>query len=136
MSSRGDGMGVRLRVTLVVVGVCVLAAGALAPTHAQSGKAVTKSGRTDQENRGEAIFVQRCSVCHLPKLEDAQGRPAVRPFKSFGPDLKGLLTKDVDTDQVTAVRQFILNGTDRMPGFQYSLKPNEIDDIVAFLKTF
>ena len=34
-----------------------------------------------------------------------------------------------------AMRQFISNGSPRMPGFKYSLKPAEIDAIVAYIKT-
>jgi mono/diheme cytochrome c family protein len=34
-----------------------------------------------------------------------------------------------------AMRQFISNGTPRMPGFKYTFKPAEIDAIVAYIKT-
>jgi len=34
-----------------------------------------------------------------------------------------------------AVREIILKGGPRMPGFQYGLTPNEVDDLVAYLKT-
>jgi hypothetical protein len=33
------------------------------------------------------------------------------------------------------VREFIRRGTPRMPGFQYGLTPEEIDSIIAYLKT-
>jgi mono/diheme cytochrome c family protein len=34
-----------------------------------------------------------------------------------------------------ALRQFISNGTPRMPGFKYTFKSAEIDAIVAYIKT-
>jgi mono/diheme cytochrome c family protein len=136
MSERVYKLGVGVKTALMLVAFYFGVASAFVTVQAQSGNTARKSARTDQEKRGQAIFVQRCSICHLSKLEDAQGRPGVRPFKSFGPSLNGVLPKDADLDQVTAVRQFILHGTDRMPGFQYALQPNEIDNIVAFLKIF
>jgi mono/diheme cytochrome c family protein len=98
---------------------------------AQSGKKAATPQLSDQEKRGQGIFFQRCSLCHLTKIET----PAPQPFKSFGPSLKGMVPKDADADQISFIRQFIMTGTDRMPGFQYGLKPNEIDDVIAFLKT-
>ncbi len=41
-----------------------------------------------------------------------------------------------DTATETRVREIIRNGTPRMPGFQYGLRPEEIEDIIAFLKVF
>jgi mono/diheme cytochrome c family protein len=39
------------------------------------------------------------------------------------------------TSDEAAVRQKIVVGSSRMPGFQYALQPAQIDQIVAFLKT-
>jgi hypothetical protein len=47
--------------------------------------------------------------------------------------LSGVL-KDASPDQEKAIRQFILTGTENMPGFRYGLKPSELDDIIAYLK--
>ena len=33
------------------------------------------------------------------------------------------------------MREFIINGTPRMPGFKYHFKPEQIDAIVAYLQT-
>ncbi len=33
------------------------------------------------------------------------------------------------------IRETIANGTPRMPGFKYDLKPAEIDAVVAYIKT-
>jgi mono/diheme cytochrome c family protein len=33
------------------------------------------------------------------------------------------------------MREFIQTGTDRMPGFRYSLQPKQIDAVIQYLKT-
>lgn len=72
---------------------------------------------------GKILFVQRCSVCHLPGL-------AI--FDTYGP----LLDSRLVTSQVEATaREIIMKGSRRMPGFQYALEPKEIDNILAYLKT-
>jgi mono/diheme cytochrome c family protein len=82
-----------------------------------------------QQKRGEYLFLQRCSLCHVMKYGRAGARlPAVWM------NLAGLF-KDAPPDQENTVRQFILKGTPRMPGWQYTLQANQIDDLIAFLKT-
>ena len=93
-------------------------------------KAATPPGQrstlNEQQKRGEGLFLQRCSVCHVAKV-------LKKTHPSFGPSLSGLLKND--TSKETAVRQIILNGGLNMPGFQYGLEPKEIDDVIAYLKT-
>jgi mono/diheme cytochrome c family protein len=81
-----------------------------------------------QETRGENLFRQRCSLCHLPRKLKF-GSPAV-----VGPDLTGLF-KEAGPDKMKLLRGTILKGGPDMPGFQYGLEPKEIDDLIAFLKT-
>lgn len=83
---------------------------------------------TEQESRGEGLFLQRCSLCHLPRKLKF-GSPAV-----VGPNLSGLF-KEADADQQKFLRGFILKGDPKMPGFQYGLEANEVDDLIAYLKT-
>jgi mono/diheme cytochrome c family protein len=81
-----------------------------------------------QEMRGEGLFLQRCSLCHLPRKLKFGSPPVV------GPSLTGLF-KDPSVDQQKILRGFILKGGPDMPGFQYGLEPKEVDDLIAFLKT-
>lgn len=75
---------------------------------------------------GKKWFVQRCSVCHLPPLGPGEPRPYAR-------SLTGVV-KSPETE--AAARLVIQRGVpSRMPGFQYGLQPNEIDSIVAYLRT-
>ena len=76
------------------------------------------------ELTGRRLFVQRCYLCH-----DPVGQPRGR---APGPWL--------DHARVTArgdsgMRDYILQGSDRMPGFQYQLEGAQVDQIIAFLKT-
>ena len=82
----------------------------------------------EQQKRGEWVFFQRCSVCHLPKMRK-------KPLPTFGPSLSGLLKNDKSPNKEKVVRLIILNGGPKMPGFQYGLEPKEIDDLIAYLKT-
>jgi mono/diheme cytochrome c family protein len=83
---------------------------------------------TEQETRGENLFRQRCSLCHLPRKLKF-GSPAV-----IGPDLAGLF-KEAGPDKMKLLKGSILKGSPNMPGFQYGLEPKEVDDLIAYLKT-
>ena len=102
----------------------MLFVGVLLPASSQaqdSGSAAAQAGKK--------VFYQRCSVCHLPPL---RGRTA--GVKAYAPSLKGVVS-DAETEQ--HARDIIRKGSGEiMPGFQYGLQPEQIDDIVAFLKTY
>jgi mono/diheme cytochrome c family protein len=86
---------------------------------------------TDQQKRGEFLFLQRCQICHLAKYRksiEASERPAVYR------NLEGVL-KDGGASRETMVREQIRRGSLNMPGFQYGLEAREIEDIIAYLKT-
>ena len=75
---------------------------------------------------GKKLFVQRCSVCHLPPLGPSEPR-------SYAKSLAGLV-RSKETE--AAARDIIQKGVPtRMPGFQYGLTSTEIDHIVAYLST-
>jgi mono/diheme cytochrome c family protein len=78
---------------------------------------------TSAQAAGKKLFVQRCSVCHLPALPS---------YTAFGPLLDGNL---VESRGDQAEREQIMRGSARMPGFQYTLSAAEIDRIIGYLKT-
>ena len=103
----------------VVAGV--LLAGVLAlPLGAQ--ESASRPTLSETEQAGERLFLQRCSVCHLPS-------PA---GQTYGPPLSKQLILDQGDEPV---RLYILEGSELMPGFQYTLKPAQVDAIIAYLKT-
>jgi mono/diheme cytochrome c family protein len=83
---------------------------------------------TEQETRGENLFRQRCSLCHLPRKLKFGSPPVI------GPDLTGVF-KEAGPDKLKLLTGSILKGGPDMPGFQYGLEPKEIDDLIAYLKT-
>ena len=98
---------------------------------AQNKAAATPSNvekLSDEARRGEGLFLQRCSLCHLPRKLKFGSPPVI------GPSLSGQF-KDAGPDQTKILRGFILKGGPDMPGFQYGLDPKEVDDLIAYLKT-
>src|SRR6266849_1577953 len=97
-------------------GLFVLAVSVQGATAQQAGNL------TAQQTMGRQVFAQSCGVCHLPPALGA---------KTYGP----ALNKDAGGGDPDVVREFIENGTPRMPSWKYYLKPAQIDAIISYLKT-
>ena len=78
---------------------------------------------SDKELLGRNLFAQSCIVCHIKTQVTTGGH--------YGPDL----SKASLGGQVDVMRELISNGTPNMPGFKYHFTPDQIDAIVAYLKT-
>jgi mono/diheme cytochrome c family protein len=77
---------------------------------------------TDTQREGLRLFSQSCGVCHtLVQQRSRQYAPALSR-ETLGGD-EGLM------------REYISNGTPRMPGFRYSFEPAQIGAIVQYIKT-
>jgi mono/diheme cytochrome c family protein len=75
--------------------------------------------------RGRGLWVQRCAYCH-----DGVGTPT---YRTLGPWLDA---ETVGTAEGEAfVRKQIASGSARMPGFRYTLQPEQVDQIIALLKS-
>lgn len=92
-------------------------------------QAVTAQDLSNSQFTGKKLFLQRCSMCHMP-APSQQLDPAL---PTYGPKLEGFIQ---DTATENRARSAIVDGTQRMPGFKYGLTENEIDQIVAYLKIF
>ena len=77
---------------------------------------------TDQQKLGRQVFAQSCGVCHLPPSLGA---------KTYGP----ALNKEAAGGDNDVMREFVENGTPRMPAFKFYLKPQEIDAIISYVRT-
>jgi mono/diheme cytochrome c family protein len=118
-------------IIVTIFGLAVLYSGGTAYSQAQSKPAATLPGAeklNEQETRGEGLFLQRCSLCHLPRKLKFGSPPVI------GPSLSGQF-KDATPDQMKILRGFILKGGPNMPGFQYGLESKEVDDLIVYLKT-
>jgi mono/diheme cytochrome c family protein len=116
---------------MAVLGLAALCSGGTGDLPAQSKPAATLPGTeklSEQAKRGEGLFLQRCSLCHLPRKLKFGSPPVI------GPSLSGQF-QDAAPDQLKILRGFILKGGPDMPGFQYGLEPKEVDDLIEYLKT-
>jgi len=77
---------------------------------------------------GKKLFVQRCSVCHLPPL-------GVRTDPPYARKLAGYMKGPESEARARDVIRKGTSGTPGRPGFQYTLEPEQIDDIIAYLNT-
>ena len=75
----------------------------------------------ENEMIGRFRFRQRCAICHGAQ---ADGAPTLGP----------ILTQVNVVGLEDEVRQKIKEGSVRMPGFRYTIEPETIDVIIAYLK--
>jgi mono/diheme cytochrome c family protein len=94
----------------------VLAAG---PQYASAQQAASLN---DTQRHGQQLLAQSCGICHLPPERGA---------KTFGPPLNKLAGGGDDD----IMREYIMNGTPRMPSFKSYLKSTDIDAIIAYVRT-
>ena len=77
---------------------------------------------TDKQMHGRRIITQNCNICHLPQNP---GSP------TYGPRL----SKSSANGDDNLMREVILKGLVKMPGWQYALSSSDIDDIIAYVRT-
>lgn len=77
---------------------------------------------SDQQKMGRLVFAQSCGVCHLPPSLGA---------KTYGPQLN----KEAGGGDDEVMREFITNGTPRMPAFKHYLKAEQIEAIISYMRT-
>src|ERR1700722_17896124 len=102
---------------IALFGLVVLALSSQGATAQQAG-----DNLTDQQKSGRQVFAQSCGVCHLPPSLGA---------KTYGPPLN----KDAGGGDDDVMREFITNGTPRMPAFKFYLKPDQIESIISYVRT-
>jgi len=78
---------------------------------------------TAQQQHGRQILTQNCNVCHLPQESGS--------IKTYGPRLDKSATNGDDN----LMREVITNGLVRMPAWKYTLKPQDVNDIIAYVRT-
>jgi mono/diheme cytochrome c family protein len=95
----------------------LLAAGGGTALAQQSGGALT-----DMQRHGQQLFAQSCGICHLPPEMGA---------RTYGPPLN----KTAGGGDDDIMREYITNGTPRMPSFKAYLKSADIDAIISYVRT-
>ena len=77
---------------------------------------------TDAQREGLRLFSQSCGVCHTLIQQRT---------KQYGP----VLSRETLGGDEEAMRDFIGQGTPRMPGFRFNFEPAQISAIVQYIKT-
>lgn len=91
----------------------------------------TSSSKGGSATKGKDVFAEKCTMCHNADSDE----------KKIGPGLKGLSkrgTFSVKPDvKVTDdnLKNWIENGDSLMPGFKEALDPQQIKDVIAYVKT-
>lgn len=85
---------------------------------------LNSSATANETWKGRAIWLQRCAYCH-----DGFGQPT---YNTMGPWL------GADVIQLmgeAAFRTITETGTEHMPGFRYTLRPEQVGQLIEFLNT-
>jgi mono/diheme cytochrome c family protein len=80
------------------------------------------------DNAGEATYKARCAGCHG---SDGEGQTAVGKANN----IRDLGSADVQAQSDDAIAGIIGNGKGKMPAYGKSLKPEQIKDLVAYIRT-
>jgi mono/diheme cytochrome c family protein len=101
----------------VALALFLLTAGAQAASAQQAGDNLNETQR-----HGRQLFAQSCGICHLPPERGA---------RTYGP----ALNKNAGGGDDDVMRQYITEGTPRMPSFKAYLKSADIDAIISYVRT-
>ena len=87
-----------------------------------SSASAQQDNLNDTQRLGRQLLAQSCGVCHLPPALNA---------RTYGPPLNKTAANGDDN----IMREYILDGTPRMPAFKHYLSGPEIDAIIAYVRT-
>lgn len=110
MTSRPTGIGIAASVTILfmMLGIFRL------PTQAQ--------------DTGAGLFKTKCAACHGP---DGKGETAMGKANK----LRDLSSPEVQKQSDAELSTIIENGKGKMPAYGKSLKPEQVKDLVAYLRS-
>ena len=103
------------RSVLVAVLVAASASGVLA-------QGAPDASFNDAQREGLRLFSQSCGVCHTVVQQRT---------RQYGP----VLSRETLGGDEELIREYISDGTPRMPGFRYYFEPPQINSIVQYIKT-
>lgn len=90
---------------------------------------VAASAQVQPADRGKELFQQHCASCHF----------AETTAQKIGPGLKGLYTRLTFSNgkKVTdaSLTKWIEVGGKNMPGFTETIKPEQIRQLISYIKT-
>jgi mono/diheme cytochrome c family protein len=91
--------------------------------------AISFAGPTAAKTGGEALYKTKCVACHGA---DGKGETAIgkaNKLRDFG-------SADVQKQSDDELGGIITSGKGKMPAYGKSLKPEQVKDLVAYIRTF
>ncbi|MCL6566495.1 MAG: cytochrome c [Acidobacteriia bacterium] len=120
-------LGIAFAVALATALALAGAATAPPPTSAQAVS--EKSASAASVENGKELYDRYCAACHYPATT----------AKKIGPGLKAIYVRGKFEDGTPVndqtMRRWIEKGGKNMPGFEKILKPQQLADLLAYLKT-
>ena len=83
--------------------------------------------------KGEQIFYATCAVCHDPATEAGRIAPSLKGYFQQPPHKLADGREHSHTGEFT--REIILKGNTNMPPMNKVLSPQDVEDILAYLRT-
>ena len=77
---------------------------------------------TPEQREGRRIITQNCNICHLPQNPGSA---------TYGPRL----SKSSANGDDALMREVIMNGLVKMPGWKYTLSEKDISNVIAYVRT-
>jgi cytochrome c6 len=87
------------------------------------------AGRAAAQGGGEALYKSKCVACHGA---DGKGETAIgkaNKLRDFG-------SADVQKQSDDELSGIITSGKGKMPAYGKSLKPEQVKDLVSYIRTF
>ena len=106
----------------VLVGAFVVATFVVASASAVFAQGAPDASFNDAQREGLRLFSQSCGVCHTLVQQRT---------RQYGP----VLSRETLGGDEDLIREYISNGTPRMPGFRFNFEPDQISAIVSYIKT-
>ena len=100
----------------------VVATGLSTGALAQLAQSAPDASFTETQREGLRLFSQSCGVCHTLVQQRT---------RQYGP----ALSRETLGGDEELMREYISNGTPRMPGFRFNFEPDQISAIVSYIKT-
>jgi mono/diheme cytochrome c family protein len=86
------------------------------------GALAQQQNLTPEQREGRRILTQNCNICHLPQNPGSA---------TYGPRLS---KSSVNGDD-NLMREVIMNGLVKMPGWKYTLSAQDISNVIAYVRT-
>jgi mono/diheme cytochrome c family protein len=86
------------------------------------------AGSARAQSGGEALYKAKCAACHGADGKGETGMGKANKIRDLG-------SADVQKETDDELAGIIGNGKGKMPGYAKSLKPEQIKDLVAFIRT-